>query len=222
MAPPKPTPRRKASPIVRLALLGIVGLALAQIFQSSQWVDAYIEALPVVGEPVKEQDAAAAPAAPVLDRNIVPLLMESQQKKELMAPALRAGEFAGTESIDHVFGNVSPRLAARLAARAQGTLGGQAVEPPPSPGEEPSLPPPVIIDHFKLLQARIKVQALTPDAAIINGRLFEVGERVTTLAYPSRVDAFRFVHPLLLRRVNDGVVLREAEGPRQFTARMVR
>lgn len=218
----KPGAPRKPSPVVRLAMLGILGIGLAQAFQSSQWVDAHIAALPVVGQAGEGQgDGAAAPAAATLDRNIVPLLMESQQKKELMAPSLRAGEFAGTDSIDRIFGNVSPRLEARLAARARADAQAQAqAQDNPTSAAAPEMPPAVVLDYFKLLEAQVTVQALTPGAAVINGRLFEVGEPVTTLAYPSSADPARKVHPVLLRRVSDGVVLREAEGERQFTARM--
>jgi hypothetical protein len=221
----KSTGDHKASPVVRLAALGILGLAVVQAFTFSRWLDEHIAQLPVVGRapPAQASAGAQAATAATLDRNIIPLLMESRQKEQLAVQGVLGGEAGSGRTLGAAFAGVSPRMQGRVPGPQ---LGRQAPLEQPAPAQTPVAPaqaPPALPDTFSLLRQQVQVQALTEHGAVINGRLFHVGEPVTTLSYLSAHSPPRLEHPTLAQRVASGVVLRETSGQRRsFTARLER
>ncbi|MDM7481623.1 MAG: hypothetical protein P3W96_006350 [Halomonas sp.] len=181
----------KPSPVVKMAVVGIVFLGLFYANQYSAQLVHNISNLPVHGVALNQPQETAAPPR---QETLYPLLAESTRKANELRQA------AGNDLIDwdRLFGQVSRSAAAK---------------PAPEPTQPAPAPP--VLDAFPLLRAGAQLQALTPQGAVINDEYVEVGQPVTSLAYPS-TDGQRMLYPTLAAKGADWVELKEAAGKRRI------
>ena len=195
---------KKPSPIIKVCLLGMAGLALMQGYNSTSKVNDYIVALPVTGAPAAQE--GAGPPATTINRNLVPLLVESRRKRAEVSLGVSDG-FMESGRIDELFGRKPPLRRGQektsMPSNENPFLPGGSAS---APAEEP--PKPLLVDYFKVLPSVVELQAITSQGAVVNGRLFSRGEDVTTLRYPSP-DGAKVLVPILVEMGPDFIVLGE-------------
>lgn len=212
------------SPLVKLALLGSLGIGFFYLNDGLQHLQLRIADLPVQG---KAQQAAAAPQADTavasanLVKNMHPLLVESKNK----AATLREGSAADT-NLDALFGRDQAQQeldarkkkeadAEKAAKASQAVAVSSAAGVPPVPAALPA------IDYFKLLALKVRVQAVMKDGAVINEDFCEIGAEVKSLAYPSS-DGTKTLYPRLHSVEGEVVLLTEAgSGVRKIRAKLL-
>lgn len=172
------------SPIVKLALVGILSMGLYYASEGVKSLANYAKALPVEGTVQKEDPNAPKVQAKLSDKeSIHPILIES--KKKLTQDALPKSE-GPVKSLDEIFGKAEEPLT-RLSA--------------------PSTP----VFTFSDIKSRVRVQGILNNGAVINGKFFEVGAKVTTAPYYND-NATATLFPKLMNISGDTVVLKSAKG----------
>ncbi len=213
------------SPLVKLALIGSIGIAFFYLNDGLQYLQLRIADLPLQGK--AQQSAAAAPDvsanSAALAKSLHPLLVESKSK----AAVLREGPAADT-NLDALFGRdkAQQELDARkkkeaeqdkVAKAAQAAASSAAAGTPAVPAT-PVLP---AIDHFKLLAFKVRVQAVMKDGAVVNEDFCEIGAEVKSLGYPS-ADGTKTLYPRLHSVDGEVVLLSEAgSGVRKIRAKLL-
>jgi hypothetical protein len=194
---PKTSRAAKPSLVVKLAVVGILGIGLFYANQYSAQLVQDISHLPVQGVAVAVQEDSPAPA--VRQETLYPLLAESTKK----ANEWRQATGGVPINLDQLFGQV-PRSA----------------QPAPAATiEEPKAAPPPVFDGFAAVRSLALLQALSPQGAVINDTYVEVGKPVTSLGYPSP-DGQRTLYPTLVAKGGDWVELREAQGRRTLRLKL--
>lgn len=122
-------------------------------------------------------------------------------RKKLEAEARKAEETAKR------LANALPAL----GSPQEGAQGGAQAAPSPVPAPKPR-------DEFAELAMVVKVQAVMPNGAIVNGGFFKLGEPVDTLVYRNAKGEKR--HPVLVQVQTAEVQLQEAGAERRIVARL--
>lgn len=224
------TKSTSSSPVVKLAAVGILSIGFFYLNQGLQTLSQRINELPVQGKAAETAAPAAATATtgPV-SRTMHPLLVESNQK----AAALRQIAGGAPANLDALFGREAAqkeldekKRKEQEVEKALQALKNPPATPPANAAGAPGAPPvpavPVVQppDYFKLLAQRVRVQAVMPDGAVINGGFYGQGEEVKTLGYPT-VDGKKMLYPTLESVQGETVFLAEAEGgKRKIKARL--
>ncbi len=210
------------SPIVKLAGVGIVLLGLHALWSANATVMARIAELPVQGKAATAAPATPAAGAPAAETpSLAPLLIESQsraQARQANAPAL--GQSAATFTT--LFGT-QPDAAAKEAAKGseKGADKGAAQGLPPSPALPDSaaaVPPPPPVDHFAELAGVVRLDAVAPDGAVLNGVFYAVGAELTPYAYPDK--AGKTVAPKLQSAQGHEALITEPGGRRRLRLKL--
>lgn len=190
---------QKQSPLVVTSIVGIISMALSGLWSGAEKVEAYIGTLPVKGAQSAAQAPAGLPGGAGSLAVLYPLYVESNKKT---ARVSRPAE-ESSKLIDASFTRSLTSAAPAGSAQAP-TL------PVPQPVALP--------DYFPLLRQAIRVDAVTGNGAVLNGRFYEAGQPVTAFAYPSKKDQ-AMTTPVLQRVGEALVVLAEApsEGARSIT-----
>jgi hypothetical protein len=175
----------KPSPVVKLAVFGILSIGLFYANQYSAQLVQRISSLPVQGRVAVEPAAAPTPK----QETLYPLLAESSRKANELRQAARDGRIDFDALFDQTLRSAQPEP--------------QLTETPPVPA----------FDGFATVRQVAQLQAITPQGAVINDTYVEVGQSVTSLGYPSS-DGQRTYYPRLQAKGDDWVELREAQGRR--------
>lgn len=227
------TKSTSSSPVVKLAAVGILSIGFFYLNQGLQTLSQRINELPVQGKAAETAAPAAATATtgPV-SRTMHPLLVESNQK----AAALRQIAGGAPANLDALFGREAAQkeLDEKKRKEQEVEKALQALKNPPATppanaanaAGAPDAPPVPAVplvqppDYFKLLAQRVRVQAVMPDGAVINGGFYGQGEEIKTLGYPT-VDGKKMLYPTLESVQGETVFLAEAEGgKRKIKARL--
>lgn len=197
---------KKTSPVVALAGLGILAMALFYGAQGMQRVEGLIAALPIQGKAApraEESVQAAIVQGADKARSMHPLLIESSRK----AAAVKAGapEVSDTSQYDALFGRTDLVLEKKRDPVAEAKL----ILPP--------TPPP--IDYFAFLRNSVTLAAVTTKGAVINGKYYLIGESIVELAYPKR-GTTHLQNPVLQAVQGETVVIAEADSSRHFQVKL--
>lgn len=219
------------SPLVKLAGIGILAIGFFYLNEGLQTLSQRINDLPVQGKAEEVAEPAAAAATGPVSRTMHPLLVESNQK----AAALRRDASAAPANLDALFGRDAAQK--ELEEKKRKELEAEKAQlalkaPPPVPGgtpgspatsDTPGVPPvPVVlaVDYFKALAQRVRVQAVMPEGAVINGGFYSIGDEVKTLGYPA-ADGKKMLYPSLEAVDGETVLLSEAQaGKRKIKAKL--
>ncbi len=201
------------SPVVKLAALGILAIGFFYLSEGVSHLSQRIMDLPVQG---RSQEAAAptvepsAQAAGPVSRTMHPLLVESNQK----AAALRKQGVVGAANLDALFGREQAQkeldeLQKKAAEQEKKAAdASKALSTPAIPAAVAALP---VIDHFRLLTQKVRIQAVMTDGAVVNGGFYSLGDEVKTLGYLS-ADGKKVLYPTLESVSEETVLLTEADG----------
>jgi len=142
-----------------------------------------------------------------------------QVQEELDAKAKKEAEDRERAEADRKKLEAEARKAEETAKRLANALpalgspqGGAQAAPSPVPAPKPR-------DEFAELAMVVKVQAVMPNGAIVNGGFFKLGEPVDTLVYRNAKGEKR--HPVLVQIQTAEVQLQEAGAERRIVARLL-
>ena len=200
---------QKTSPVVKMAGLGIVAIGIFYAGQGLQRVETMIADLPVQGQTAPKAEGAAAPNAPTTEtmRNLHPLLIESSKKVAALRHANATPVTQTAEQLDALFERKDPEPEKKKVAEKA---------PPAAPAEPPAPPP---VDYFKFLPQALKVQAVTGEGAVINGKFYAPGDKLPDFAYP-KAGTTVLITPIVKAIDGESAVIEEPGSGRQFKVRL--
>lgn len=214
-------------PLVKLASVGILTIGFFYLNEGLQTLSQRINDLPVEGKAAEPEVVDTAVATGPVSRSMHPLLVESNQK----AAALRRDSSAAPTNLDALFGRdaAQKELDEKKRKELEAEKAQQAAKVPPGvPGSgispaapgTPLVPAVLAIDYFKALAQRVRIQAVMPDGAVINGGFYSVGDEVKTLGYLA-ADGKKMLYPSLESVDGETVLLSEAQaGKRKIKAKL--
>lgn len=202
--------QKQSSAIVAMAMVGILCFGLYYLYQGSLWVSAQVDSLPVEGQMAAKTAANAAPVRQA-PKTLHPLLIESSRKAAAVKAATR--ESVSGDVYDSVFGKLDADKARAEEEARKKEEAKKVANPEPAAAV-------VQFDYFGGLKSSVRVMALTPSGAIVNGRYVEKGAALEELAYPDLTTG-EMVFPVLASVDAKGIVLREAKGRRTIRAELL-
>lgn len=192
------------SPVVKLAMLGTVMMALFYVNQGTGWVNQYITALPVQGRQEAAKDGEVKPRVMEENKTLNPLLIESSRKASKPLDSLLPSGFDvafGKTALDNQKKTEEERKKKELEAPAAG------------PSAE------VAIDYFEVMKQLVNLQAISARGAIVNNHYYEVGESIEELSYPDSKTGVTLL--LKLASVSPThIVLSNPAGTRRFSVKI--
>ncbi len=204
------------SPIVKLAGVGIVMLALHALWNANGMVLGRIAALPVQGKAAEAPVAAPAAGAPAPETpSLAPLLIESRARAlQSSAPVLSQS----AETFSTLFDTKPEPTAKDPAKDAAKVASGALPASPELPPALPTMPVPASVDHFAELAAVLRLDAVAPDGAVVNGTFYPLGAELTGYAYPDK--AGKSVAPKLLSAQGREALVAEPGGKRRLRLKL--
>lgn len=171
------------SPVVKLALLGILCIGVYYFSQGVKELTKFAKELPVEGM-VEKASATPKKAAPAITtkESIHPILVESKARLQASEIPIDPG---ASRSLDEVFEKAtSPASAATLA--------------------------PVLVG-FDSLRARASLEAIVGNGAVINGRFIEKGGKLVGTPFHN-ADGTQYLYAKLVEVTSDYVVVSAGPG----------
>lgn len=201
------------SPLVKLALVGIAGIAFFYVSEGVGQVSKLIRNLPVEGTAFSQgPTAASAPMVAPDIASIHPLLVESSRKvtsspTEGEGPQAQPVEqVTGMVSMDKLFERVEPIVA---APKQGGTV-------------NLNMKMDALVFDFKHLLPYVQLQATSKDGAIINGHFYSVGEKIQSAAFVREATDLP-EYPTFESMTSESVVLGDPKNPKStITVRLSR
>lgn len=223
-----------ASPVVRLAVVGIVLMGAYYAWSGAATLTQRIAELPVEGLSEMVPDTEAVATGEGARQALHPLLVESSRKtrESRAAPAPVTAE--SLRRLDDVFGREAAVLEAlaraeaverealereRQAREAAEQAARDATTDATAEAEETAPQPVWLVDHFARLAETVSIGALSTQGAVLAGQYHVAGEPVESLAYPALPDGTVRV-PVLENVSRSGVVLLEPHTGRRVILRL--
>jgi hypothetical protein len=200
--------KAKSSPIVALALVGISAISLYYVWEATTFADDYINNLPVHGQNVGAEQAPSTTALVKSEefKALNPLLVESSKKAAGIQGSTPEGvaNVTTVRSLDDAFVLKPPVVEKKISPEEKAK---QEIKKKAPPKVKPIV---FMQDHFAEVPARLLLNGLSKDGAMINGRFYAKGELLDLLEYPDNRGVGTRVP--VLAEVGDGFIVIQEQG----------